>query len=213
MKTSGKLIVFFCPIGVCREPNLPRKPEEYNSRMLSWSQFCKEVLPDRTFTFWEWFHRILSLTSNHMQRLWKENYVLGFINKHDAENLLKQKQQNGCFLLRFSDSELGGVTIAYLTTDPYRKYHKASLFEFRPEKRHSLVLTEHTQQVSMVAPFTTKDLSQRSMADTIFDLENLTFLYPDIPKDAFKKFCSSNSTPQNGPNGYVPHQLVTQVAG
>ncbi|XP_059094074.1 signal transducer and activator of transcription 5B-like isoform X2 [Tigriopus californicus] len=174
-----------------RDPNLPRKPEEYNSRMLSWSQFCKEVLPDRTFTFWEWFHRILSLTSNHMQRLWKENYVLGFIKKHDAENLLKQKQQNGCFLLRFSDSELGGVTIAYLTTDPY----------------------QHTPQVSMVAPFTTKDLSQRSMADTIFDLDDLTFLYPDIPKDAFKKFCSSSCTPQNAPNGYVAHKLVTQVAG
>ena len=66
----------------------------------------------------------------------------------------------------------------------------------------------------MVAPFTTKNLSQRPMADVIFDLADLSILYPDIPKENFKKF-SSAAQPQNAPsaNGYVPHRLVTHVEG
>ena len=68
--------------------------------------------------------------------------------------------------------------------------------------------------VFMVAPFTTRNLSQRSMADVIFDIADLTVLYPDIPKESFRKFCSSN-TAQGAPtnNGYVRHTLVTHVEG
>jgi len=50
---------------------------------------------------------------------------MGFVNKHDAEAMLLQKQ-NGCFLLRFSDSELGGITIAYVRKpDPFRNFDEA----------------------------------------------------------------------------------------
>ena len=68
--------------------------------------------------------------------------------------------------------------------------------------------------VFMVAPFTTKDLSQRSMADVIFDLNDLTQLYPNIQKENFRKFCSA-AQGQNVPsaNGYVKHMLVTHVEG
>ena len=88
--------------------------------MLSWSLFCKETLPDRTFTFWEWFYRLLLLTSQNMGRLWKEGYIMGFVMRQAAERMLEQ-QQNGCFLLRFSDSELGGVTISYVRKSEFRK--------------------------------------------------------------------------------------------
>ena len=64
-----------------------------------------------------------------------------------------------------------------------------------------------------MAPFTTKDLSQRSIGDTIFDLkEHLTFVYPDIPKEAFNKFSAQPAPPQPK-DGYVPHQLRTHVQG
>jgi len=41
---------------------------------------------------------------------------MGFINKRDAENLLMQRDE-GSFLLRFSDSELGGISVAYAGND------------------------------------------------------------------------------------------------
>jgi hypothetical protein len=47
---------------------------------------------------------------------------MGFVSKPAAEGLLVQKGINGCFLLRFSEGELGGVTIAYVKGgDMYRK--------------------------------------------------------------------------------------------
>ena len=79
---------------------------------LSWSLFCKESLPGRTFTFWDWFLKILILTQCHLASLWREGHVKGFILKDEAENMLKN-QLPGTFLLRFSDSALGGITIAY----------------------------------------------------------------------------------------------------
>ena len=104
-----------------RNNSLTNDPAEYNNLVLTWSLFCKETLPDRNFTFWEWFYRILLLTSNHMQRLWKEGYIMGFVSKQAAEGLLLQNGNHGTFLLRFSDSELGGITIAYVKKDAYRE--------------------------------------------------------------------------------------------
>lgn len=174
-----------------RNNNLPQNLDEINQLVLTWPLFCKDALPDRNFTFWEWFYRILILTQTHMQKLWMEGFVKGFITKQAAETLLVNKP-SGTFLLRFSDSELGGVTIAYV--------RKPDLYQ--------------NPSVFMVAPFTTRNLSQRSMADVIFDIADLTVLYPDIPKESFRKFCSSN-TAQGAPtnNGYVRHTLVTHVEG
>jgi len=185
--------LYFLACKAFRNNNLPRKPEEFNNLMLSWGQFCKETLPDRSFTFWEWFYRILILTSNHMQKLWKEGYVMGFVTKQAVEQMLLAKP-TGTFLLRFSDSELGGVTIAYNKQDPYT---------MKP-------------MVQMVAPFTTKDLSQRPMADVIFDLKDLETLYPETPKEKFRRFCSSGlqgQGQQQSRDGYIKHMLVTHVEG
>ena len=75
--------------------------------------------------------------------------------------------------------------------------------------------SSETPNVFMVAPFTAKDLSQRSMADVIFDLQELTVLYPDVSKDVFKKFCSAviQGQASKASDGYVKHMLVTQVEG
>lgn len=74
---------------------------------ISWAQFCKEPLPDRSFTFWDWFFAIMKLTKDHLLSIWKAGLIVGFINKTKAIETLKQLQVPGTFLLRFSDSELG----------------------------------------------------------------------------------------------------------
>jgi len=179
--------LYYLASKIFRSPKIA--PEELAGLHVSWSQFCREPLPDRNFTFWEWFYRVMNLTSNHMRGPWAEGYVMGFVSKQRADELLKSKD-HGCFLLRFSDSELGGVTIAYVRVD-----------------------TQQGKNVFNVAPFTTKDLSQRSIGDTIFDLkEHLTFVFPNIPKAAFKKFSAHPVAPQPR-DGYVPHQLRTHVQG
>jgi len=181
---------YFLATKVFRNPNLGQ--DDSKNLVISWSQFCREPLPDRNFTFWEWFYRVMNLTSQHMRGPWNEGLIMGFVSKQKAEELLTAPGcTHGTFLLRYSDSELGGITIAYVRQD-------------------GMVKT-----VLFVAPFVSKDLSQRSISDTIFDLqENLTYLYPNIPRDIFKKF-SSAITKDTGPtsHGYVPHSLKTHVQG
>ena len=71
---------------------------------------------------------------------------MGFVTKQAVEKMLEQ-QQNGCFILRFSDLELGGVVIAYVRKPEFRKYNSSFfptyikqhiylvlLFNHRPEK-------------------------------------------------------------------------------
>lgn len=50
--------------------------DDYDSMQLSWSQFSKESLPDRNFTFWDWFYAIMKLTREHLKSLWVDGYVL-----------------------------------------------------------------------------------------------------------------------------------------
>ncbi|XP_049786720.1 signal transducer and activator of transcription 5B isoform X3 [Schistocerca cancellata] len=166
-----------------------RNPQvaDYSGMLLSWSQFCKEPLPDRNFTFWEWFFAVMKLTKEHLRGPWMDETILGFIRKRQAEEMLAGRP-SGTFLLRFSDSELGGVTIAWVADQ---------------------------NDVFMLQPFTSKDFAIRSLADRISDLQHLVYLYPDIPKDqAFGKYYTPfTENQQQSINGYVKPLLVTHVPG
>ncbi|XP_063231375.1 signal transducer and activator of transcription 5B isoform X2 [Bacillus rossius redtenbacheri] len=160
---------------------------DYSAMLLTWSQFCKEPLPERNFTFWEWFYAVMKLTREHLRQSWVDGAILGFIRKKQAEEMLSTCA-NGTFLLRFSDSELGGVTIAWVSEQA---------------------------EVFMLQPFTSKDFAIRSLADRISDLQHLVYLYPDIPKDqAFGKYYTPFTENQpTSNNGYVKPLLVTHVPG
>ncbi|KAK6639420.1 hypothetical protein RUM43_007693 [Polyplax serrata] len=167
------------------------QPGDYGSLLLSWSQFCKEPLPDRNFTFWEWFYAVMKLTREHLRGPWIDGAIIGFIRKKQAEEMLMACPQ-GTFLLRFSDSELGGVTIACVGTGPGDQ-----------------------KEIYMLQPFTSKDFAIRSLADRISDLSQFVYLYPDIRKDvAFSKYYTPFTENQpNLINGYVKPLLVTHVPG
>ena len=85
---------------------------------------------------------------------------MGFISRQEAEDFL-HKSENGTFLIRFSDSELGGVTVAWITVN---------------EAGH--------REVAMLQPFTRKDLMIRSLPDRLKDCPQVSFLHvlPKIPK-------------------------------
>ncbi|XP_065283411.1 signal transducer and activator of transcription 5A isoform X1 [Dermacentor albipictus] len=166
--------------------------QDFTNMPVSWSQFCKEPLPERNFTFWEWFYAIMKVTREHLRAPWNDSVVWGFVGRRQAEDMLRQGC-NGTFLLRFSDSELGGVTIAWLHEDPQ----------------------QDTKEVIMIQPFTSRDFTIRSLADRVSDLQQLTFMYPDIPKDqAFGKYYTPVTDTQPAiSNGYVKPVLVTQIPG
>lgn len=147
--------------------------------LVPWDSFGKEHLPNLNFTFWEWFYAILKLSREHLKHLNTNDgkFVVYFITRKKAEEMLLQCVV-GTFLLRYSDSELGGVTIVSINENR----------EGKKEIRH-------------VQPFTARDLSIRGLADRVRDLNDILYFYPNIPKDdIFSKFYTLHQS--KGPNGY-----------
>uniref|UniRef100_A0A673IGW2 Signal transducer and activator of transcription n=1 Tax=Sinocyclocheilus rhinocerous TaxID=307959 RepID=A0A673IGW2_9TELE len=162
----------------------PDISEDFSNMPVSWAQFNKEVLPGRNFTFWQWFEGVMDLTKKCLRDYWSEGLIFGFIGKQHLHVILQNKP-NGTFLLRFSDSEIGGITIAYVGPNDSRK-------------------------IQNIQPFTKKDLDSAGLGDRIRDINCITHVHPDLPKnDVFKKFFTVPSPPN--PDGYLPFKLTTVV--
>uniref|UniRef100_A0A8D3A2W0 Signal transducer and activator of transcription n=1 Tax=Scophthalmus maximus TaxID=52904 RepID=A0A8D3A2W0_SCOMX len=165
-------------------------PDDYRNMTMTWSQFNRvsSQLARRNFTFWQWFDGVMELTKKHLKPHWNDGAILGFVNKQQAQDMLMSKP-NGTFLLRFSDSEIGGITIAWVAENP----NKAG-----------------ERMVWNLMPYTTKDFSIRSLADRISDLNHLLFLYPDRPKDeVFSKYYTPPLS--KAVDGYVKPQIKQVV--
>jgi signal transducer and activator of transcription 5B len=77
-----------------------------NDFQITRNQFCKDLLPDRNFSFWKWFYAAAEVIRDQLREPWKDGCIIGFIDRKTAEEYLINCSP-GTFLLRFSDSELG----------------------------------------------------------------------------------------------------------
>ena len=85
--------------------------------LVTWSMFNRENMPGRTFTFWQWFDSVMALMKHKLcVNYWNDHAVVGFIDRRECEQIL-QSQPHGTFLMRFSDSELGALSVSILTRD------------------------------------------------------------------------------------------------
>ncbi|KFO28532.1 Signal transducer and activator of transcription 5B [Fukomys damarensis] len=163
--------------------------EDYSGMSVSWSQFNRENLPGRNYTFWQWFDGVMEVLKKHLKPHWNDGAILGFVNKQQAHDLLINKP-DGTFLLRFSDSEIGGITIAWKFDSQERMFWN-------------------------LMPFTTRDFSIRSLADRLGDLNYLIYVFPDRPKDeVYSKYytpvpCERDTA--KAVDGYVKPQIKQVV--
>ncbi|XP_067101460.1 signal transducer and activator of transcription 2 isoform X1 [Osmerus mordax] len=172
------------------------KQESYEACKISWAKFSKENVPDTSFTFWVWFDGILGMVKNHLENIWKDGSIMGFVSKGKEKSLLKKKQR-GTFLLRFSESiKDGGITFSWVDYSPTGE-----------------------PTVHSVQPFTKVDLNQIPFHEIIrnFQLqipENvpespLLYLYPNTPKDkAFEKYYTVKSGADSPYLAYIKTRLV-----
>ena len=139
-----------------------------------------------------WFHSKIFqvLISNLFFRA-----LHGFLTRQQTEEYLN-KSPNGTFLIRFSDSEPGGVTIAWITGTRQPSFFLAVVwFSSKWYLLHEndfyfifniiLVNESGQREVAMLQPFTRKDLVIRSLPDRLNDCPQMLYLYPDIPKVIF----------------------------
>ncbi|XP_058566977.1 signal transducer and activator of transcription 4 isoform X4 [Neofelis nebulosa] len=172
----------------------------YNDGHLTWAKFCKEHLPGKSFTFWTWLEAILDLIKKHILPLWIDGYVMGFVSKEKERLLLKDKMP-GTFLLRFSESHLGGITFTWVDHSENGEVRFHSVEPYNKGRLSALPFADILRDYKVI------------MAENIPE-NPLKFLYPDIPKDkAFGKHYSSQpcevSRPtERGDKGYVPSVFI-----
>ncbi|XP_075033016.1 signal transducer and activator of transcription 5B [Mixophyes fleayi] len=158
--------------------NTSNHKDDYSNMTVSWAQFNRENLPGWNYTFWQWFDGVMEVLKKHLKPHWNDGAILGFVNKQQAHDMLVNKR-DGTFLLRFSDSEIGGITIAWK-------------FELPDRALWNLM------------PFTSRDFSVRSLADRLGDLNYLLFVFPDRPKDeVFSKYYTPVLCNPSKGDGYV----------
>ncbi|KNC47249.1 Stat5.1 [Thecamonas trahens ATCC 50062] len=157
---------------------------------VEWRTFSKDNLRNRSFTFWEWFYAIVELVRKHLAGPWIDGLVVGFVSKSAASEALMH-QPRGTFLMRFSDSELGGVSVSWNVVDG----------------------ATGTSKVYNLQPWFEKDLAIRSLPDCIKDLDQLRILYPGTPKDdAFAKYYSEEKVVV-GDGDYVRATINAAIIG
>uniref|UniRef100_A0A3Q3FZU9 Signal transducer and activator of transcription n=1 Tax=Labrus bergylta TaxID=56723 RepID=A0A3Q3FZU9_9LABR len=168
------------------------KQVNYDNCKVAWPKFSKENTPD---TFWVWFDGILVMVKTYLEDLWRDGLIMGFVSKGKEKSLLKKKQR-GTFLLRFSESVIGGITFSWVET----------------------TMTGEPD-VKTVQPFTKTDLSQIPFHEIIrnfqiFEADNvpespLLYLYPDTARDeAFAKYYSEMSGDNSPYIKYIKTKLV-----
>ncbi|XP_012503376.1 PREDICTED: signal transducer and activator of transcription 4 [Propithecus coquereli] len=172
----------------------------YSDGHLTWAKFCKEHLPGKSFTFWTWLEAILDLIKKHILPLWIDGYVMGFVSKEKERLLLKDKMP-GTFLLRFSESHLGGITFTWVDHSENGEVRFHSVEPYNKGRLSALPFADILRDYKVI------------MSENIPE-NPLKYLYPDIPKDkAFGKHYSSQpcevSRPtERGDKGYVPSVFI-----
>ncbi|KAM6994024.1 signal transducer and activator of transcription 2 [Passerculus sandwichensis] len=161
---------------------------------VAWHKFSKDGASG--FSFWAWLDGILGLLQEHLKQLWKNGLILGFVSRKQEEKLLKSKR-TGTFLLRFSESVLGGVTFTWV------EHHETGSPTFHA-----------------VEPYTASELVSLALPDIIRDYhmsleeknpENpLKFLYPNTPRDeAFGPYYSQRLEGNlSEPKKYLNRRLI-----
>uniref|UniRef100_A0AAR2KQI4 Signal transducer and activator of transcription n=1 Tax=Pygocentrus nattereri TaxID=42514 RepID=A0AAR2KQI4_PYGNA len=166
----------------------------YNDCQVSWSKFCKENIPGKSFSFWLWLDSILELIKKHLLPVWIDGYIMGFVSKEMERALLKDREP-GTFLLRFSESHLGGITFTWVE----QENGEAKFISVEPYTKNRL----------SALPIADIIRDYKVIADGIVPENPLKFLYPDIPKDeAFGKHY--NSQPNRGKSSALNYFMMSQ---
>ena len=154
---------------------------------IPWSLFNKEaVVKGKNFTFWEWFYGAIEVVKKNLKEYWKFN-CLELCTKDMCKMKLLEKNI-GTFMIRFSESDIGAISIAYCGENDGQK------------------------EVMNLKPWNTKDFSIRNLADRIFDIPNITHLFPDITKEeAFGIFKTNEVSHETNNNGYVDTGIIACI--
>lgn len=167
-------------------------PNVADQKPITFHRFAKQAMRDElAFSFWEWFFSIMQLIKQKLLKFWDEGWCIGFISKHDASQSMMMCPHSS-FLLRFSDTQTGAVSIGFVCQD------------------------DEGQKVPFhLAPLTIKDLDQLSLASRIAScpqLKDIRYMYPNLDKEEMLRYFESEERHRVGgpdsPGGYIQSEIV-----
>ncbi|CAI9538186.1 unnamed protein product [Staurois parvus] len=163
---------------------------------VTWAKFSKESMPRVSFTFWVWFDAIVALVKGHLENIWNDGHVMGFVSRSVEDSLLKRKQQ-GTFLLRFSESiHDGGITCSWVDHQYDGSYSIRSVQPYTKKELSHIPLTEIIRNYQL-------------LAEENIPENPLKYLYPKIPKDdAFGKYYEERSEVTLEYQKYMKRRLI-----
>ncbi|CAL8070810.1 unnamed protein product [Orchesella dallaii] len=145
---------------------------DFDSNEISWDQLVRKREDDST-SFWRYFYRAAMIVKGHLSEAWVNGYVEGFISWEEARELLIRQNKPGTFLVRFSDSEPGSISLVLLADNG--NVYRMTPLEFYKQK--SFV----ESRASLLLQLNTKD---KKTGKDVF-----RWVYPDICKKvAFEIF-------------------------
>ncbi|CAJ0579541.1 unnamed protein product, partial [Mesorhabditis spiculigera] len=164
-------------------------PNSQDNKPLTFGRFAKERLRDDVnFSFWEWLFSIMQLIKQKLLKFWDEGWCIGFISKQDASEAMHSSPEP-TFLLRFSDTQTGAVSIGFVCEGV--PFH--------------------------LAPFSIKDLEQLSLAQRIVScpqLKDIRCMYGkngNADKEEILKYFETEERNKQGsdsPTGYILSEII-----
>ena len=129
--------------------------------VVSYDSFCKVKAVKHTF--WDWFYHAMKLIKDvkNLKEMVGRGHIEGFISYGETITKL-MSCTNGTFLVRFSESVLGALTISY----------------------------NDNGVITHVSDFNKDKLAAIPLIDTIRDSIKLSMLYPNICKSVFETYQS-----------------------
>ncbi|KAM4795379.1 signal transducer and activator of transcription 2 [Rhinophrynus dorsalis] len=181
-------------LSMLRKKLCDKTPEEQST--VSWNKFSKENMPHGSFSFWTWFDAILSLVKGHLENIWNDGYVMGFLSRRKEDSLLKT-MMTGTFLLRFSESiREGGITCSWVEHLPNGTYTIHSVQPYTKKELSNIPLTEIIRNYQL-------------LAEENIPENPLKYLYPIIPKDeAFGQYYEHRSDVTLEYKKYLKRRLI-----
>ncbi|CAJ0936864.1 unnamed protein product, partial [Mesorhabditis belari] len=165
-------------------------PNAQDIKPITFNRFAKERLRDDVnFSFWEWLFSIMQLIKQKLLKFWDEGWCIGFISKQGASDAMHSSPEP-TFLLRFSDTQTGAVSIGFVCDGV--PFH--------------------------LAPFSIKDLEQLSLAQRIVScpqLKDIRYLFGkngNVDKEEMLKYFESEERHKAGGDspttGYILSEII-----
>uniref|UniRef100_F6V335 Signal transducer and activator of transcription n=1 Tax=Ornithorhynchus anatinus TaxID=9258 RepID=F6V335_ORNAN len=175
-------------LAMLRDKLFGRKQKQEAELLLSWDKFSKLESPPGKVPFWTWLDGILSLVRCHLQDIWKDGHIMGFVSRSQEKRLLK-KMLSGTFLLRFSETlAKGGITCTWVEHQDDGEVKIRSVEPYTSEVLQLLPLTEIIRHYQLLEERTTPE-------------NPLRFLYPRTPRDeAFARYYRDSGGPGGSGN-------------